>query len=271
MVKKDYRKFISVFLAVLTVIAMTCTVYSDKALVADQAGLFSGEEAASLNEKAEALGAKYSMDIVIVTTSDTGGKSSRDYADDYFDYNGYGIGEDRDGILLLLDYDNREAYISTSGVGIRYLTDIRIERVLDEVFDGGLTSGDNYGAADAFLEATAKYLAEGIPKGQYSVPEPVANTLSMLEALGGAAVSGIFGLGFFALTKSGYKGKPKPGVFEFRKNSIVSMGIAENNLVNQYVTTRRIPKPSSSGSSSGRSTTHRSSSGRSHGGGGRKF
>lgn len=272
MVRRDFRKAIAILFVILLTISVFCPVYADKELVADQAGLFSQEEAANLREGVRVLGEQYAMDIVIVTTSDAEGKSSRDYADDYFDYNGYGKGEERDGILLLLDYDNREAYISTSGSGIRYLTDERIERILDKVFNNGLTDGDNYGAANAFLEATGSYLAEGIPDDQHTVSEPVANTLSVLEAAAGAAVSGAFGLGFFAMTKGRYKGKPRPNIFEYRKNSLVNMGIVEDNMVNQYVTTRRIVRQdSSSGSSSGRSTTHRSSSGRSHGGGGRKF
>ncbi|HWR60228.1 MAG TPA: TPM domain-containing protein [Clostridia bacterium] len=273
MVKRNFRKAISIIFVLLLVISIAGPVYADKELVADQAGLFTEEEAESLRQAAVTLGEKYSMDIVIVTTSDAEGKSSRDYADDYFDYNGYGIGGERDGILFLLDYDNREAYISTSGSGIRYLTDERIERILDEVFENGLTDGDNFGAANAFLETAEGYLAAGIPGDQHSVPEPVANTLSVAEAVAGAAVSGAFGLGFFTMIKSRYKGKPRPGIFEYRKNSIVNMGITADNLANQYVTTRIIPKspPPSSSGSSGRSTTHRSSSGRSHGGGGRKF
>ncbi len=273
MVRKNYSKVLSIVFIMVFIISMSGIVHADKETVADQAGLFTAEEAAALEQRAVALGEKYSMDISIVTTSDTQGKSSREYADDYFDYNGYGIGEERDGILFLLDYDNREAYISTSGSGIRYLTDERIERILDAVFNNGLTDGDNFGAANAFLETTEGYLAAGIPEGQYSEPEPVANTLSAVEAAVGAAVSGAFGLGFLSIIKSRYKGKPRPRIFEYRKNSIVNIGITEDNLVNQYVTTRRIPKspPPSSSGSSGRSTTHRSSSGRSHGGGGRKF
>jgi len=272
MVRRNFRKAASILFVLLLTMTVFCTVYADKELVADQAGLFSEEEEANLREGARVLGEQYAMDIVIVTASDTEGKSSREYADDYFDYNGYGKGEESDGILLLLDYDNREAYISTSGSGIRYLTDERTGRILDKVFNNGLTDGDNYGAANAFLEATGSYLAAGIPEGQYNASEPVANTLSVMEAVGGAVVSGAFAFGFFVMTKGRYKGRPKPGIFEYRKNSLVNIGIVEDNLVNQYVTTRRIVRQSSSsGSSSGRSTTHRSSSGRSHGGGGRKF
>ena len=58
--------------------------------------------------------------------------------------------------------DNREAYISTSGIGIRYLTDARIESVLDTVFDEGLSNGDFYGAALGFLKGARKYLEAGM-------------------------------------------------------------------------------------------------------------
>ena len=277
MVKGVVYKVASIILILVFIISIAGPVYADKELMADQGGLFTVDEAARLRQDARTLGEKYMMDIVIVTTSDTEGKSSREYADDYFDYNGYGVGEDRDGILFLMDFDNREMYISTSGSGIKYLTDERIESILDDVFSNGLTSGDNFGAANAFLEATGGYLAEGIPKEQYSVPEPVANSLSIAETIAAAVIAGITGLAFHSVTRSSYKGSPKPNVFEYRRNSIVNLGIIDDSLINTYVTTRIIPKAdppsqSSSGRSpAGKSTIHKSSSGRSHGGGGRKF
>lgn len=243
-------------------------------LVVDQANFFTTEQAQQLQAEAAALGAQYQMDIVIVTTTDTGGKSSRDYADDYFDYNGYGVGPDRDGILFLLDYDNREAYISTSGSGIKYLTDQRIEQVLDAVFDGGLPAGDNYGATKGFLQQTAIFLQAGIPSDQYEEPEDQPRSLSVVDGILGLLGAVGSSLGFFGTTRSSYKGKPRPNVFEFRGNSLVNLGISADNLIDSYVTTRRLPPPpppSSGGGFSGRSTTHTSSSGRSHGGGGRGF
>ena len=47
--------------------------------------------------------------MVIVTVDDTRGKKARDFADDFFDYNGFGYGRDRDGILLLIDISDRIA------------------------------------------------------------------------------------------------------------------------------------------------------------------
>jgi uncharacterized protein len=241
--------------------------------VVDLAGSFSAAEFANLEQAAGALGTQYQMDIVIVTTNDAGGKTPRAFADDFFDFGGYGVGSDYDGILLLVDFDNREVYISTSGSGIRYLTDQRIEKILDAVVAGGLSDGNTYGAALAFLQATGQYLAAGIPSDQNTVEEPAPNTLSLLEVLFSLALSAGVGLAIFTGTRAQYRGKPRPAVFEYRKNSLISFDIAQDSLVRTFVTTRirPTPQPSSGGSSAGRSTVHRSSSGRTHGGGGRKF
>ncbi len=80
--------------------------------------------------------------------------------------------------------DNGEAYISTTGIAIRYLTDERIESILDLVFDNGLIDGDYYGAAVGFLKGTEDYLEKGgIPSNQYNEPEKPRekNTLTVLD------------------------------------------------------------------------------------------
>ncbi len=241
--------------------------------VFDEGNLFNESQIEDLEREAKTIGDNYNMDIIILTSNDTGGKSSRDYADDYFDYNGFGRGTDRDGILFLIDMDNREAYISTSGIAIRYLTDQRIEGILDIVFDSGMGDGDYYSASKGFLSGTEQYLAMGIPQDQYSEEEGIKekNSLSPMEA----AISAIAGLGlsggFFLRTKSKYKMKNPSKPLTFRNNSIVNLTREQDQLIDTIVTHRIIPKPSSNSGSSGKSTTHTSSSGRSHGGGGRKF
>lgn len=272
MVKKGKCCLVLV-MTMLVLAAFSGSVLAAGDLVVDQADSFSAAEAAELQASAAALGAQYNMDLVIVTTNDAEGKTARAYADDYFDYNGYGVGADRDGILFLIDFDNREAYISTSGSGIRYLTDARIESILDDVFAGGMSDENYYGAAQAFLRSTAGYLAAGIPGGQYNEAEQGPNSLTLPEGLVGAAASGLSGLGFASSVRKRYKGKTQAGVFDFRRNSLLALGVTQDNLVNTRVTTRirPAPQPSSGRSSTGRSTTHTSSSGRSHGGGGRRF
>jgi len=247
---------------------------AESRLVVDQAGLFTVAEASDLAGQAQQIGDAYGLELVIVTTDDAGGKSARDYADDFYDQNGYGVGSDKSGILFLLDLDNREAYISTAGDGIRYLTDQRIEDVLDAVFASGLTEGDYVAASRAFLTTTANFLAQGIPSDQYTVEEQGPNTLTAPEGLAGLAVSGISGLAFALVNKKRYKGNPRPAFFDYHRNSLVSMGVVADNLVHSRVTSRPLPRPQSTGgpgSGSGRSTVHRSGGGSFHGGGGRKF
>jgi len=261
---------------IFTLFLFAQPVFAEKELVVDLADVFTGSEITQLAEEARQLGADYGMDIVIVTTLDARGKTARAYADDFYDENGYGIGDDYSGILFLIDYDNREAYISTSGIAIRYLTDQRIELVLDAVFDGGMGDGNPYGAAKAFLSATAGFLQAGIPSDQHTVDERV-NTLTPAEGVIGIVASGVVFLFSFFSTKRQYRGKDQKAVFEFRRNSIANLGIVQDQLVKSFVTSRIRPTQpanttrSGSGMGGGRSTVHRSGGGRTHGGGGRKF
>ena len=267
------KKIVVIIIFMVIMLCNTIFVSATKQLVFDEAGLLSQEQVIKLEAEANDLADTYNMDIVITTTNNTDGKSSREYADDYFDYGGFGVGNEFDGILFLIDMDNREAYISTSGIGIKYLTDERIESVLDEVFESGLSNGDYFGASLGFLNGTKTYLQRGIPSDQYNEPEGSSpNKLSIVDILiglvGGTTTGGIF----YGTTKSKYKLKNPGNPFSYKSNSIVNITPEEDKLIDTFVTNRIIPKPANTNSSSsGKSTTHRSSSGRSHGGGGRKF
>ena len=100
--------------------------------VYDDAGLLTETQIEELNTQITAMKEKTGWDIFAVTTSDAQGKSAMAYADDFYD----GLTtEDSDGILVLIDMDNREIYLSTCGKAIRYLTDSRIDSILDDGFD----------------------------------------------------------------------------------------------------------------------------------------
>jgi uncharacterized protein len=100
-------KFLIILIILIVSLLVPWTVFAQKTLVVDEANLMSPDQVLDLNDRANALSQEFNMDIVIVTTDDTGGKSSREFADDYFDYNGYGVGPNYDGILFLIDMDNR--------------------------------------------------------------------------------------------------------------------------------------------------------------------
>lgn len=256
--------------------------------VYDEAGLLTIAQIEQLETQVSALRIRMNMDIVLVTTDDAGGKSSQAYADDYYDYGSFGVGSDASGALFLIDMDNREIYISTTGNMIRYLTDARVDTVLDNSFSY-LGQGDYAGAMNQFLTDAASYYEKGIPGGQYNYDSEtgkisVYRSIKWYEALLAIAVSAVCAGGacLGVIQSYGMKQERKQAmnsIMAYRANAKYSMAV-KNDVLRDTSVSRSIIAVSSSGSSGsrssgsssgGRSTTHSSSSGRSHGGGGRKF
>ena len=130
------------------------------------ADLFTDEEEKQLSEQAQVLSDTMKMEAVIVTTEENS-DSAQVFADGFYMEGGFGTGSDRSGILFLIDMDNRELYISTNGQMIRYMTDSRINEVLDDVYNYA-ADADYYGAAAAFLTDTEKCYSNGISRDQYN-------------------------------------------------------------------------------------------------------
>lgn len=149
------------------------------------------------------------MDFVVVTTEDAEGKTSEEYADDYYDYNGYAD----DGALYLIDLDNGSVWISTAGKMIRYLTDARIDAVIDAGYDN--LKAKNY--ADGILEMlneTESYLEDGIPSDQYNYDTETGKisryrSITVYEAIGAAVIALLCGGGFAAAVLGSYRLKKK--------------------------------------------------------------
>lgn len=79
--------------------------------------------------------------MAIVTVNSLDGKTAQAYADDYYDYNGYGYGENDDGILLLISMGERKWAISTYGYcHLTAFTDAGISYISNE-FQRKLSSG----------------------------------------------------------------------------------------------------------------------------------
>ncbi len=152
-------------LAVLLLLIITpFSIHAEKVYVIDNAGLLSEQEAADLEEKLERISGELQADIVVLTENDIDGQDVVAYADDFFDYNGYGQGEHYDGVLLFLEMETRTWYISTSGSGIRAFTDDRIQDAGDEMVPY-LSDGDYYGAFDRYADLAVEYFRE--PIGDY--------------------------------------------------------------------------------------------------------
>lgn len=251
--------------------------------VFDGANLFSAAEEAALQQKIEAFYEANSADLVIVTTNDTSGKSSRDYADDFYDGDGFGANGDHTGALMLINMDERETYISTAGHMIDVLTDERIEAILDLQFTY-LPSGDYYTAMDKSIDRISGYMAKGVVEGQYRYDEETGeriyydedkiNPFSLMWIVASLGAGLLAAFITTAVIRASYKKAFKPVPYDYQANTNLTLTLSNDTFINSTTTKQYVPPsppPGSSDSSSGRSTTHTSSSGNTHGGGGRKF
>ena len=256
--------------------------------VHDGAQLLSPEDQKKLEELAAACHSETGVDVVVVTAYNDGRHSAMEYADDFYDYGGFGEGKEADGALFLIYMDqpgsaHGDYWISTSGIMIRILTDKRIETMGRNAADY-LRMQDYAGAAQQFISDVSYYVDKGIQAGQYNYDSEtgkisVYRSIRWYEALFAVAVSAGVAITACAGVVSQYKMKPsrrqkENGLLAYRAGAHFQMNQVQDILVNQFVTQTRISNSSGrsgGGGSSGRSTTHHSSSGRSHGGGGGRF
>lgn len=260
----------------------------------DQAGLFSETEIIQLEEKIAQCRKSTKMEVVIVSAYADGERSAEEYADDYYDYGGFGVGKKASGVLLLYYMDGPgqpggECYISTAGTMINMLTDERIESILDDVY-GDLGNRDFAGAAEHFLEDVKAYVKEGVESGQYTYDRDTGeivryHSIRLYEVAIAMVIAGILAGSVCLDIKKRYAMKQSSrevsnSLQAYRADCAFHFSVAGDKMVNKYVRSVPIPRNTSSGgggrghsgsSSAGRSTIHTSSSGSSHGGGGRRF
>lgn len=74
----------------------------------DFADLFEDYEEELLYDSVMDFILEHNMDMVIVTIDDNNKYAAMKYADDFYDYNDFGIGSDHTGVLFLIDMDTRE-------------------------------------------------------------------------------------------------------------------------------------------------------------------
>lgn len=238
--------------------------------IVDDADLLTDEQEdaleASLAQKSESL----SFDIVIVTTFTTDGKTPEAYADDYFDYNGYGQGINHDGCLLLISMEDRDWHISTTGYGITALTDAGIDYIGDEIVYF-LSDDDFYNAFVLYADLVNDFVNQsnnGAPYDIGNLPKQVYSATHFeLKHVGyGLLVGLIFSLVLINILK----GQLKSVHHKAEANDYLQQDSLVITNANDVFITANVVKVKKE-SSSGGSSTHTGSSGTSHGGGGGKF
>lgn len=224
----------------------------------DDADLLTESQETALTEKLDKISEKHKCDVIIVTANSLEGKNPTAYADDYFDYNGYGFGDECDGILLLISMEDRDWAISTCGFGIDAFSDADQEYIVDEIIDD-LSSGNYNAAFTEFAELCDEFIAKE--------KNPLGLKWILYSILIGAAIAFCITWYMRMQLKSVHR---QPAAKDYVRDGSFVLEIERDRYLYKKLDKRAKPKDNGSSGRSG-SSTHRSSSGRSHGGSRGKF
>lgn len=285
------KKFLST-LSMLTVCAIfLASPVSALSGVYDDAGIFTADEMASLEQQISELEMQTDgWEFAIVTTEDADGLSAQEYADAAWDEEYH-----EHGALVLYDFDNSEVYISCAGDAMGLYSDARVETMLDDMFVY-VPDHAYYESAVAFLNRAEYYYEIGLetdkpiyhvqpgesaedykddPVYEYidqPVPEVELEPLDYLIYFGLALLIGLPAGGIaVGLAIAKYRLKFPDRSYEMRKHAQLQLTERRDDVIGHMITHRPIPRDDDHGGGGGGTTIHRSSGGRVHSGGGRRM
>lgn len=268
MKKRLFTIFFALLLAVVSVHPVCAA--GDLPRLVDGADMLSDSEEETLLALLDEISERQQMDVAVVTVDSLEGESAMEYGDDFFDYNGYGFGDERDGILFLISMEEREWSISTSGYGITVVTDAGRE-YMSERFADDLSEGAYAAAFTTFASLCDDFITQADLGEPYDVGNLPQEPFGFVTHLVAAAAIGFV----IALIVTGImKGQLKTVQGQSKADDYVksgSMKLTKQDDLFLYQHVDRREKPKENKDTSGGSRTHTSSSGRTHGGGGGKF
>ena len=273
-------------------------------LVKDESGVLNGSVEA-LTELAEKLSDTYGIEMSILAIPTLNGQDVERYADDAYDYLGYGMGDDDSGFLLLIVTEDRDYAMTGYGEAKHAFTDYGMT-FLESALVEKLRNNDWTGGCFAYLNEAERLLREWqngspvsdpvpsptmrpVPAAPTPTPRPSfvyqPRTLApiwYLVAIGGGLLLALAPMkGLKKQVVENVSGREDASGYE--KGFAITGGGDE--LVNTYTNRTEKPRYTSSGGGGGSSrsggssysapsrstSTHISSSGRSHSGTHGKF
>jgi len=152
--------------------------------VVDAADLFSDAEERQMEARIAELRAELGRDVVIYTDTTSYGLSHAVLAADFYDFNGYGYGDEREGVCLFLcmDPDDRGGWVCCTGSETRALYTEAAANELDDVLYGYLGAGAyGEGVAD-WIENIRTLYRKGMPFAPEWYPDDPASFVRRQDA-----------------------------------------------------------------------------------------
>lgn len=278
------KKIISLSMAIFIFVSFSMFAFAYESKIEDNANLFNNDEYSQISSDASEFTSSTDISLAILTIDYAQGLTSEEYANNYIDNLIDGEGWNEDCMLFLIDMDNRNVWISTTG---------RAENVyfnVDSVIDGGydyLVNGEYGQCILGMIEAvtdTYSYYGGYYDNGYYGDYEydygyyddeyygddSLGVTEILIYLIAGL---GIGGISVFAV-KSRYKNFGKGDEFD-ADDVFLNLTASNDTVISRNVVTTKIPKNNNNhhrtggGGFSGGARSL--GGGRSHGGGGRGF
>jgi uncharacterized protein len=238
----------------------------------DEVGLLTEQQVSELTAKLDEISMRQQFDVVVTVTHSTGGKSPRLYAADFFEDYGFGFGENRDGIILMLAMEYRDFAFVTTGYGLYAFTDPGQE-YMEKLFHPYLRSDEFFEAFIAFADAADDLLRRARDGERYDYGNiPLTAQERQNARIWAAVISLVIAFIVPALVTAMWTNqlksvRKKDFACDYIKQGSMVMNIQQDIFLHRNVV--RTPRQQNTGSGSGGS--FKSSSGRSFSGRSGKF
>ena len=255
----------TVLLSVL--LCMSVSAESAAPRLADEADILTKTEESELILLLDEISERQRVDVVVHTVQSIGTDSVQDAADNLFERCGYGMGEDRSCILLLISMEARDWHITTAGYGITAATKVGIAYI-EENMVPYLSDGAYAEAFSTYAEICDRFITmakSGNPFDADDLPkEPFPVLRNLIVCLGIGMIVGWIAVGKMKAKLISVRRRSE--ATEYTKHG--SMHVTESKDIFLY---RTVSKTEKSDSSTEKSETHQTSSGTTVGGNGGKF
>lgn len=232
--------------------------------VVDDADILTDAEETALAEQISELTAQYNKDFVIYTDSSSYGMNVSTLAADFYQFNGYGFGDDYSGSVLFICMEdgNRQWYSAFFGDSQNYMTSNNLNET-DDAIEPYMRSGDYYDAVAEYINCLDIIYGHKISSGN----------LTMIIVIAAITAVVIAAIAVFIM----YKAMKKVRIATEANRYVVpgSFHIRRARDYYLYSTMTRVRRDQNNGGGgggrSGFSGGGHSSGGRSFSGGGRSF
>ena len=161
------RRLACIVLAALLLLGLCCTAFAEAPAtepqlwnITDTVGLLTSDEDLTLEARAEEISAQYGVGIYLLILEDYSEYYDDPYETAYelYHQNTLGMGEDRDGVILLMSMSDRKYATFFYGPKAEYAFDAYGQELMEEEFLDDFRDDDWYDGFSDYLEVCAEYL-----------------------------------------------------------------------------------------------------------------